>query len=643
MKKLLSLMLFPALLLGCAKEPEPQAAGETVALQSQLPQGRAAVDDNLPSATFTNPIYPNGADPWLEYFDGNYYLTTTTWTSQLVMRKSPTLAGLATATPVYIWSESDLGRCCNFWAFEFHRLKTEKGYRWYVMYTSGIAENFDRQHLSVIESEGDDPMGPYTYKGSPMPDTWNIDGNYFTHKEQLYLLWSEWVADEQSIFIAKMLNPWTITGDKVRIAKPEYEWEKSGMKVNEGPEMISRNNRTFMVYSASFCNTPDYKLGVIELVGDDPLKPESWQKFDKPFFSRANGVYGPGHNGFFKSPDGSEDWLIYHGNADEREGCSSTRSLRAQPFTWTADDLPNFGEPVAAGTPVKAPSGENGPLVTKVQGTQVQLVSKADGQCLQVDAQGARAADCAQVQPWTLDYTTAGRYRLVTAAGEFLSGAACAADKGLHISPWLNQVCQQWQINVEREGWNTIANAQSQALLQLDTCVEPAAQEKVKDVEDIPQLDPTKASCVQWRIQPVGDVALLSAQSGKALTTADCGAAAGANVEQDEWHKRACQRWNLVAAGEGFYQLKTSANPNTCMTVNSASIVPGTNVEMGNCEGSHSQWAVEYLADGTAKISNRKSQLVLDLAHCGVADHTNFAQAQWLNSHCQKFQLKTIE
>ncbi|ACE83962.1 family 43 glycosylhydrolase [Cellvibrio japonicus] len=639
MKKYLWLCLLPGLLLGCGKEKSSAAADAAVASADNA--SPAAANAGMPAETFTNPIYPNGADPWLEYFEGNYYLTTTTWTSQLVMRKSPTLAGLANATPVYIWSESELERCCNFWAFEFHRLKTEKGYRWYVMYTSGIAENFDRQHLSVIESEGDDPMGPYTYKGSPMPDSWNIDGNYLEHNGQLYLLWSEWVGDEQSIFIARMVNPWTITGERVLIAKPEYEWEKSGMKVNEGPEIIKRNNRTFMVYSASFCNTPDYKLGVIELVGDDPLKPDSWHKFDQPFFSRANGVYGPGHNGFFKSPDGTEDWLIYHGNASEQEGCTSTRSLRAQQFTWTDDDLPFFGEPVASGVPVQAPSGENGPLVTKVQGTQVQLVNKADGQCLVVDAEGARQADCAQAQPWTLDYTTAGRYRLVTSQGEFLSGA-CDADKGLQLSPWLNQQCQQWHIAQERDGWISLANAQSQALLQLAACVEPAPVEKIKDIEDIPQLDPVKASCAQWRIQPVGDVALLSAQSGKALTAADCSAVAGANVEQDEWHKRACQRWQFVSTQDGFYQLQSSANTNTCMTVNRASIVPGMNVEMGNCEGNHSQWSIDYLNDGTTAIRNRKSQLVLDLANCGVANHTNIAQSQWFNIHCQKFQLKTI-
>ena len=632
MRALLTGLLLPILLLSCAtKDPAPQT--------EQKP---------LDANTFTNPIFPNGADPWLEYFEGNYYLTTTTWTSQLVMRKSPTLAGLATATPIHIWSESELERCCNFWAFEFHRLKTEKGYRWYVMYTSGIAENYDRQHLSVIESQGDDPLGPYTYKGSPMPDTWNIDGNYLEYNGQLYLLWSEWVKDEQSIFIAKMVNPWTITGEKVLISKPDYEWEKSGMKVNEGPEILKRNGRTFMIYSASFCNTPDYKLGLIELTGD-PLKPESWKKSPEPVFSKANGVYGPGHNGFFKSPDGTEDWLIYHGNASEQEGCSATRSLRAQKFTWNADGTPNFGEPVAAGEPVISPAGENGPLVTKVQGTQVQLVSKANQQCVSFGADGKiAAADCKNTSAsnWVLDYTTNGNYRLVNQDGKFLGqgGAACSAGttEALNVAPWHNQLCQQWQLVPHDKGWSTLVNAQSKQELHFSNCVEPAVVEGKKSVEDVPQFIDQKSACNLWRVQPTQQVAITSVQSGKAISVAGV-TKAGANIEQDEWHNQASQRWSLVSAQEGYYHIQSAQDPKLCVAIANKSIVPGSNVELAACGDVHTQWQVDFLNDGTVKLANRKSNLVLDLAHCGVASYTNFAQGQWLNSNCQRFQIKPIQ
>ena len=151
-----SLSLLSLILMGCA--------GNT----ADVPAAKNGQADSKPT-TFTNPLFSNGADPWLEYYQGNYYLTTTTWTSQLVMRKSPTLSGLATATPINIWSHTEFERCCNFWAFEFHRLKGPNGWRWYVMYTSGQDDTLDHQHLSVIESVGDDPLGPYEYKGSPMP------------------------------------------------------------------------------------------------------------------------------------------------------------------------------------------------------------------------------------------------------------------------------------------------------------------------------------------------------------------------------------------------------------------------------------------------------------------------------------------
>lgn len=163
MKKLLMIFLLPIVLIGCDESKIVDNANSSSALteKNDVAQKTAVGNGKEIVNTFTNPIFPNSADPWLEYFEGNYYLTTTTWTSQLVMRKSPTLAGLATATPINVWSESDLGRCCNFWAFEFHRLNTPNGYRWYLMYTSGIAENLDRQHLSVVESQGDDPGALY--------------------------------------------------------------------------------------------------------------------------------------------------------------------------------------------------------------------------------------------------------------------------------------------------------------------------------------------------------------------------------------------------------------------------------------------------------------------------------------------------
>jgi len=69
-------------------------------------------------------------------------------------------------------------------------------------------------------------------------------------------------------------------------------------------------------------------------------------------------VLAPGHNGFFKSPDGTEDWIVYHADSSADGACDMDRSTRAQKFTWNPDGTPNFGAPVALGTPLAVPSGE---------------------------------------------------------------------------------------------------------------------------------------------------------------------------------------------------------------------------------------------------------------------------------------------
>ena len=83
--------------------------------------------------------------------------------------------------------------------------------------------------------------------------------------------------------------------------------------------------------------------------GGDPLSADSWVKDPEPVFQRSdeNGVFGPGHNGFFKSPDGTEDWIVYHANDQVSDGCDNGRTTRVQKFTWNEDGTPNFGVPVA--------------------------------------------------------------------------------------------------------------------------------------------------------------------------------------------------------------------------------------------------------------------------------------------------------
>lgn len=599
-----------------------------------------STDDNrITSETFANPLFRNGADPWLEYFNGNYYLTTTTWTSELVMRKSPTIAGLADAPAHNIWTGTDKSRCCNFWAFEFHPMQTADGLRWYVIYTSGVAENFDGQRNHILESEGSDPMGPYTYKGTPMPDHWNIDGSYLEYKGQLYFLWSEWHGKDQVNLIAKMSNPWTVEGEHKVITQPTYAWEKSGLNVNEGPEIIQHQGRTFHVHSASFCNTEDYSLGVVELTGTDPMDPAAWTKYDKPFFSKANGVYGPGHHGFFTSPDGSEDWLVYHGNSSPTDGCSGTRSARAQPFKWDDKGLPNFGEPMADKQPLRVPSGEFGPLKAQVEGVKYRIVNHDTDQCLITNAKGdvsvSRCDDKAST--WVVDPTNDGLYRFANVAeGTFLTQENCQDSEALGVSaaPWVASRCQRWSVDASHDGWFRFANERSIQNLQATNCTTQKGAAVVTGENRV-------SDCTDWRIEPVSHLAIVNAHSGRVVSAQQCDVKANANVVQHEYTANACQQWQATSTSDGYYRLQSkqlTANKQAQCLVS----VDG-NLQLGGCEQADSEWRTEFMPNGSLRVVSRKGGSSMKVAGESYANGDNIVEDVWKNTISQQFYFREVK
>lgn len=68
---------------------------------------------------------------------------------------------------------------------------------------------------------------------------------------------------------------------------------------------------------------------------------------------------GSGHHSFFKSPDGTQDWIAYHGK-NTSTYTYSFRTTRAQKIDWNADGTPNLGSPLAAGATQNLPSGDPG-------------------------------------------------------------------------------------------------------------------------------------------------------------------------------------------------------------------------------------------------------------------------------------------
>jgi GH43 family beta-xylosidase len=120
----------------------------------------------------------------------------------------------------------------------------------------------------------------------------------------------------------------------------------------------------FLIYSASGCWTESYCLGMLTAHADSNLlDPASWKKSPEPVLTARPEAqaFAPGHCSFFKSPDGTEDWIIYHANSGPGQGCGRFRSPRAQRISWKADGTPDLGQPIPLATPIRRPSAAKEP------------------------------------------------------------------------------------------------------------------------------------------------------------------------------------------------------------------------------------------------------------------------------------------
>src|SRR5438067_9011794 len=99
-----------------------------------------------------------------------------------------------------------------------------------------------------------------------------------------------------------MSDPRTIRGNSVRLCANDcHPWERVNecrrqRGLHEGPQLLRRNGRVFLVYSCSGSWQTSYKLGMLRMdESSDPLSPGSWVKHGEPVFESSGEVFGVGH------------------------------------------------------------------------------------------------------------------------------------------------------------------------------------------------------------------------------------------------------------------------------------------------------------------------------------------------------------
>lgn len=440
------------------------------------------VQANAASATFINPVAPySSADPYvMRHTDGYYYFvhTSQNWDKIDIVR-SPSLTGIGSGQRKTVFTKSSAycaGSNCysgNVWAPELHYINGA----WYLYFSAGSSEpNTPNQRMWVIKNTSANPLeGSWSapIKLKDANDRWAIDQTVANINGQLYIAWSEIASGHpQRIMIAKMRSPTVIQGTGVVISIPTYSWEKSGSPVNEGPQFITHGSKVYLSFSASGCWTDDYKLGLLSAnITADLTVASNWSKNANPVFQKTSTVFGPGHNSFVKSPDGKEDWIVYHANDGPGQGCADQRTTRIQKITWDGD-TPVFGTPVNPATAITRPSGEGtGDIFYRIR-------NRNSGKVLAVNQ--ASTGDGANILQWTYNGSGDQKWALDPVSGGFFtlrashSGRVAGVENsstadGANVAQYTSSgaTSQQWKLISTNNQYFEIQNRNSGKMLDV--------------------------------------------------------------------------------------------------------------------------------------------------------------------------------
>lgn len=269
------------------------------------------------------------ADPYVyRHLDGNYYFTgSLPEYDGIALRRAGSLAGLPDAEERVIWRKHEQGpMSIHIWAPELHYLFG----KWYIYFAAGEKENIWNIRPYVLECQGDDPVsGAWTELGRMQRadedefsfEAFSLDATIFENKGKYYYVWAEKTGVGKQIsnlYISELASANKLKTVQVMLTTPDYDWERFGFWVNEGPAVIKRNGRIFLTYSASDTGI-HYCMGMLTADEDsDLLDPKSWCKERYPVLStnEEKGVYGPGHNSFTVDEQGN-DILVYHARKEK--------------------------------------------------------------------------------------------------------------------------------------------------------------------------------------------------------------------------------------------------------------------------------------------------------------------------------------
>jgi len=276
------------------------------------------------------PIVEQRADPFIyRHSDGYYYFTGSVPAyDSIELRRSKTLEGLRNAETFTVWRRHHHGPMSqHIWAPELHYLDQ----KWYLYFAASEVDDIWKLRPYVLECSGLDPLhDQWVELGQMQPaeedqksfTDFSLDGTVFEHHGKRYFCWAEKTGGQyaaSNLYLAEMESPIKLKTTQFMLTTPDYDWERVDFWVNEGPAVIKNNGKIFITFSASATGAC-YCMGLLEADENaDLLNRNTWKKYRHPILKSdyTKNIYGPGHNSFTKSKDGTP-LCVYHARDYEK-------------------------------------------------------------------------------------------------------------------------------------------------------------------------------------------------------------------------------------------------------------------------------------------------------------------------------------
>lgn len=301
---------------------------------------------------------PQRADPFVcRDEQGRYYFTASVPAYDgIVLRRADSLEALALAEEKEIWHKHASGPMSfHIWAPEMHFLFG----KWYIYFAGGEKDDIWKIRPYVLECQSSDPLeGPWKELGKMRAaegdefsfQAFSLDATVFSVRDQWYYVWAEKVGVGKMIsnlYIGEMAAPNRLKTAQVLLTTPDYDWERHGFWVNEGPFVLQHGGRLFLTYSASDTGV-HYAVGMLTASADaDLLDPLSWTKRRWPVLctDEKRGIYGPGHNSFTTDEKG-DTVMVYHARTEKEivgdPLYNPNRHAMLMPVSWDENGDPVF-------------------------------------------------------------------------------------------------------------------------------------------------------------------------------------------------------------------------------------------------------------------------------------------------------------